>query len=96
MKTIFAGSLPPDISEEEFREMFAAYGRVRASKLAQDPFSGRCRGFGTVDMEGHEARAAIAALNGKDLRGSMLRVKEEQPRNKRPGARSGRQKRRRY
>lgn len=85
MKTIFATSLPTDISEKEFIEMFAAYGRVRASRLAQDPFSGRCRGFGTVDMEGHEARAAIVALNGKELRGSILRVKEEQPRNKRSG-----------
>ena len=96
MKTIFAASLPPDISEKEFVELFAAYGRVRASKLANDPFSGRCRGFGTVDMEGHEARAAIAALNGKNLRGSMLRVKEEEPRNKRYGpGRTGQQKRRR-
>lgn len=96
MKTIFAGSLPPDLSEEEFVEMFSAYGRVRASRLSQDPFSGRCRGFGTIDMEGHEARAAIAGLNGKDLRGSMLRVKEEQPRGRCAGASSsGRQKRRR-
>jgi hypothetical protein len=28
-------------------------------------------------MEGHQARAAMLALNGKDLRGSRLKVNEE-------------------
>ncbi|MCK9623129.1 MAG: RNA-binding protein, partial [Methylobacter sp.] len=26
-------------------------------------FSGKCRGFGFIGMEGHEARAAIAGLD---------------------------------
>jgi RNA recognition motif-containing protein len=39
-------------------------------------------------MEGHEARAAIAGLNGKELRGKPLKVNEEKPRdNKRGGPR---------
>jgi RNA recognition motif-containing protein len=43
----------------------------------QDVFSGKCRGFGFIEMEGHEARAAIAGLNGKELRGHIMRVNEE-------------------
>jgi superfamily II DNA or RNA helicase len=51
---IYAGNLPPDLAEKEFAE----YGRVRFMNLARDIFSGRCRGFGFIEMEGHEARAA--------------------------------------
>ncbi|MBX6419669.1 MAG: RNA-binding protein [Nevskia sp.] len=88
MKKIYAGNLPSDMTEAELGELFAAHGRVRSIKLAQDLFSGKCRGFGFVEMEGHEARAAIAALNGKELRGHPLRVNEERPQaGRRTGAR---------
>lgn len=45
------------------------------------------RGFGFVEMEGHEARAAIAALNGAELNGRQIKVNEERPRDKRAGGR---------
>ena len=45
------------------------------------------RGFGFIEMEGHEARAAIAALNGTVLNGRPMKVNEERPRDKRPGGR---------
>jgi RNA recognition motif-containing protein len=91
MKKIYAGNLPSDMTEAELRGLFAPHGRVRSVKLVQDLFSGKCRGFGFVEMEGHEARAAIAALNGKDLRGNLLRVNEERPQvGRRPGARRSR------
>lgn len=90
MLTIFAGNLPSDTSEKELTELFATHGRVRSIKLPQDVFSGRCRGFGFVNMEGHEARAAIAALNGRELRGSFLRVALERPRDARSRNAGGR------
>jgi RNA recognition motif-containing protein len=90
MKKIFTGNLPSDVTEEELVTLFSTYGRVRSIRLAQDVFTGVCRGFGFIEMEGHEARAAIAALNGKDLRGRPLKVNEERPRVK-----NGRGKRRR-
>jgi RNA recognition motif-containing protein len=90
MKKIFTGNLPSDVTEEELVTLFSTYGRVRSIGLAQDVFTGVCRGFGFIEMEGHEARAAIAALNGKDLRGRPLKVNEERPRVK-----NGRGKRRR-
>ena len=82
MKTMFVGNLPTDATEGEVRELFAEYGTVRNIKLATDVFTGRCRGFGLVDMEGHEARAAIAALDGKMYKGNGLRVNEEKPKSK--------------
>jgi RNA recognition motif-containing protein len=89
MLKIYAGNLPADLTEKEFTELFAEHGRVRSFNLALDPFSDRCRGFGFIEMEGHEARAAISALNGRTLRGNCLRVSEERTRK-----RSGRKGRR--
>ncbi len=90
MKRIYAGNLPTDTTEQELTDMFAEHGRVRSIKIAMDVFSGKCRGFGFIEMEGHEARAAIAALNGKELRGNPLRVNEERPKIVRGGRSSGR------
>lgn len=85
MLKIYAGNLPSDTTEKELIELFCTHGRVRSIKLAHDVFSGKCRGFGFIEMEGHEARAAIAALNGRELRGNFLRVNMEQPRGGRAG-----------
>jgi RNA recognition motif-containing protein len=79
MKKMFVGNLPADATEEEVRDLFSRYGTVRSIRIAADVFSGRCRGFGFVEMEGHEARAAIAGLDGQELRGNHLRVNEERP-----------------
>lgn len=87
MLKIYAGNLPSDTTERELQELFAAHGTVRSVDLSQDIFTGRCRGFGFVEMEGHEARAAINALNGKELRGNLLRVNEERPRAHKRGGR---------
>ncbi|MGZ8217544.1 RNA recognition motif domain-containing protein [Methylomagnum sp.] len=87
MLRIYAGNLPADCTEKEFNDLFAEFGRVRSIELARDIFTGRCRGFGFVEMEGHEARAAIGGLNGRNLRGNSLRVNEERPRGKRGGRR---------
>jgi len=78
--------LPTDMTERELTALFSAFGRVRGIKVTTDALSGTCRGFGFVEMEGHEARAAIAGLNGKELRGSLLRVEQEK-KNAGPGQR---------
>jgi RNA recognition motif-containing protein len=83
MLRLFAGNLPTDTTEAELNELFSEFGRVRSLKLMQDVFSGKCKGFGFIEMEGHEARAAIAGLNGRDLRGHPLKVNQEKPRDKR-------------
>lgn len=87
MLKIYVGSLPPDTTDEELTELFQAYGRVRSIQVARDIFSGKCKGFAFLEMEGHEARAAISALNGRSLRGNLLRVNEERPRSERSGGR---------
>ncbi len=87
MLKIYVGNLPPDATLEEVTELFSNHGRVRSIDVAKDIFSGKCRGFGFVEMEGHEARAAISALNGHLLHGNNLRVNQERPKNQRGGRR---------
>ena len=84
MKKLFIGNLPQSTTEEDIKSLFSQFGTVRSSKLVADPLSGKCKGFGFIEMEGHEARAAIAGLHGKDFNGMPLKVNFEVPK---PGRR---------
>lgn len=85
MKKLFIGNLPTSTSETDLQAMFADFGKVRSLKLITDVFSGQCKGFGFIEMEGHEARAAIAGLNGKDFNGKQIKVGFETPKAGRRG-----------
>lgn len=88
MKKLFIGNLPPDATESSVRDLFSAYGTVRSIDLSRDIFSGRCKGFCFIEMEGHEARAAQSALDGStQAGGGFLKVRFEQPRRKGRGRR---------
>ena len=80
---MFVGNLPKDASEQSLIDLFSQFGTVRSIHIVTDVFSGMCKGFGFIEMEGHEARAAIAGLNGKHFNGKPLRVNFEEQRNKR-------------
>ncbi|RLA25357.1 MAG: RNA-binding protein [Gammaproteobacteria bacterium] len=77
MKKLFIGNLSSNTSEQELEALFSGFGTVRSLQLVTDVFSGQCKGFGFIEMEGHEARAAIAGLDGKDFNGKSLRVSFE-------------------
>jgi len=85
MLTIYVGNLAPETREADLQELFGQYGKVRSLRLVLDVFTGKCRGMGFVQMEGHEARAAMTALNGKKFHDRPLKVNQEQPRDKRGG-----------
>jgi len=82
VKKLFVGSLPPTTTEESLEALFSQFGKVRSLKLVRDVFSGHCKGFGFLEMEGHEARAAIAGLDGKSFEGHSLKVKFEEDKSK--------------
>lgn len=87
MKTLFIGSLPTDASEQEITDLFTQYGTVRKIELPRDIFTGRNKGFAKIDMEGHHARAAMSALDGKAFKDKLLKVREDHPKNKGQGRR---------
>lgn len=77
MKKLFVGNLPSDANEASLMELFSTYGKVFSIELVTDIFTGKCRGFGFIGMEGHEARAAIANLDGNMYKGKPLKVNFE-------------------
>jgi len=79
---IYVGNLSRDVTEEDLGQAFEAFGKVSGVTIVKDKFSGASRGFGFVEMPAKgEAQAAIATLNGKELKGRTLNVNEARPRS---------------
>jgi len=74
MLTLNVRGLPRSMTEISLQQLFANHGRVFDLRMAKDLFSGECKGFAELKMEGHEARIAIAALDGSTHDGAMIRV----------------------
>ena len=89
---IYVGNLSRDVTEEDLRQEFEAFGQITSVTVIKDKFSGQSRGFGFVEMPAKaEAQSAIDGLNGKDLKGQTLSVNEARPRSddRRGGGRRG-------
>jgi RNA recognition motif-containing protein len=79
MLTLFVRGLPPSTTEASLNQLFGGYGKVFDLKLSRDLFTGQARGVATINMEGHEARAAIAGLDGRDFEGRTIYVSLDKP-----------------
>ncbi|HUE12988.1 MAG TPA: RNA-binding protein [Planctomycetaceae bacterium] len=89
-KKLYVGNLSYDTSDSKLQELFEEYGAVQSAQVIMDRETGRSKGFGFVEMgSDDEARAAINALNGKEVGGRALTVNEARPREERGGGRSG-------
>ncbi len=83
---IYVGNLSRDITEDELRQAFEAYGEVSSATIIKDKFSGESRGFAFVEMPTKsEAVEAIKELDGKDMKGRLVIVNEAKPRTPRKG-----------
>jgi len=79
---IYVGNLSLDVTEEELRREFMAFGEVISVTIMNDKYigSGQSRGYGFVEMlSKSEGEAAINGLNGKKLNGRTLDVIEALP-----------------
>ena len=93
MAKIYVGNCSFDVTEEQLRELFAAYGEVDSVNVITDRDTGRPRGFAFVEMpDASAAKAAIKGVDGTDLGGRTLKVNEARPKGDRGGGR-GRQRR---
>ena len=79
---IYVGNLAHDVTEDELRGAFEAFGKVASASVIKDKYTQESRGFGFVEMPTQsEGQAAITGLNGTDLKGRALRVDEAKPRS---------------
>lgn len=79
---IYVGNLSFNVTEEELRAEFAPFGKVESISIPTDRYSGKPRGFAFVEMPSvAEGQAAIAALNGKNLKDRTLAVDAARPRS---------------
>jgi RNA recognition motif-containing protein len=78
---IYVGNLSRQVTEDELRKAFEAFGQVTSVNIIKDRYSGESRGFGFVEMPTKsEAKAAITGLNGTSLGERTLSVSEARPR----------------
>ena len=78
---IYIGNLSREVTEDELRQAFEAFGQVATVNIIKDRYSGESRGFGFVEMAAKsEAQAAINGLNGTQLKERTLSVSEARPR----------------
>ena len=87
---LYVGNLSFDTTTQDLETMFAESGTVRSANIIEDRETGRSRGFAFVEMgDAAEAKAAIAAFDGKEIGGRNLKVNEAKAREERSGGGGG-------
>uniref|UniRef100_A0A8C4Z4V3 RRM domain-containing protein n=1 Tax=Gadus morhua TaxID=8049 RepID=A0A8C4Z4V3_GADMO len=72
---IYVASVHPDLSDEDIKSVFEAFGRIKSCTLARDPTTGRHRSFGFIEYEKPQSSLdAVSSMNLFDLGGQYLRV----------------------
>src|SRR5437588_3035954 len=82
---LYVGNLALETTENDLQDLFEQHGQVGEVNLMMDRMTGKSRGFAFVTMNDEtQAKAAMSALNGKELNGRALNVNEARPREERP------------
>jgi RNA recognition motif-containing protein len=85
---LYVGNLSFQTTEDALQRAFAQCGSVAEVKVVLDRETGRSRGFAFVSMAtAEDAKKAMEAMDGTELDGRTLRVKEAEER--RPGGGGG-------
>ena len=78
---LFVGNLSFNTSDGDLMELFSTKGTCESASVVTDRISGRSRGFGFVEMStADEAQRAISELDGSDLQGRNINVREARDR----------------
>lgn len=79
---IFVAKLDLSTESGDLQSAFEQFGEVSSAKVIMDKFTGKSKGFGFVEMpNSNEAFKAIDALNGTEMAGSTILVKEAEDRS---------------
>ena len=87
---IYVGNLSYEVTEEDLKEAFEAFGGVDSVKIIKDKYTDRSKGFGFVEMpDNADAQSAINDLNDKEIKGRALKVNKARDRVESSGGRGG-------
>ena len=74
---IFIANVPHKMEEPELKQLLTQFGQVASIKLMTDKETGKRTGWGFIEMPVRDqAKAAIAALDGKEVYGRKMALKE--------------------
>lgn len=77
---LYVGNLSKDINDAQLTDLVLPFGKPESVSIILDRDSGLSKGFGFVEMSKvEEAQAAIAGLDGKEIKGLALKVNEARP-----------------
>lgn len=72
---IYIASVHQDLSENDIKSVFEAFGKIKACMLTAGASPGKHKGYGFIEYENSQsAQEAIASMNLFDLGGQYLRV----------------------
>ena len=74
---IYVGNLSYDMTEDQLRKEFEAFGTVNSARLFINKHTGKSKGFGLLRMPNRkEAEKALSALNDKEILGRRMKCKD--------------------
>jgi len=77
---IYIGNLAYEVTEADLKKEFESFGEVTSVTIIKDNYSGQSKGFGFVEMPKlSEGQAAIAGLNGKQIKNRTVTVNGARP-----------------
>lgn len=79
-KKIFVGGISPSITEEEFKNYFAQFGKIVEHQIMQDHGTGRSRGFGFVTFDSEQVVDELLSKGTMiELGGKQVEIKKAEP-----------------
>ena len=80
-KKMFVGGLPPDVTDEMFRNFFEQFGEVEDSVVMLDRDTGRPRGFGFITFQSEDTADKVLENFDKNyINGKWVECKKATPR----------------
>jgi len=79
---LYVGNLPFDAEEATIRDLFARFGQIVDYFRPTERNNGKVRGFAFITMPAVDAEKASLELDGEELDGRIIRVKEAQPKGR--------------
>ncbi len=80
---LFVGGLAASVTNEQLEELFKTVGNVNSARIIIDRATGNSKGFGFVEMASVPEAEKALSLDGKDLGGKAIAVKEARPQESR-------------